>query len=479
MTTSRSRLVSNRVVTTTPGNVTLDRYQYLDLSSAEPNLGTSGNGNVLTTDIYGNRVWSNVLNIKTITVSGNTNTGNILSNGFFWANGTAFVSSSFGNANVISILSGSLGSNSISTAGNVTAGNVITSYGIFWANGTAFVSSSYGNSNVASFLSSGFGSNTITTTGNITSGNIIASTLITTVGNVKAGNLITTDGIFWSNGVSFVSSSYNNANVSSFLSVFGSNSITTTGNVTTGNIITNTLHVDTIIGNTSTVVAFTGTGAIGLPVGTSGNRPSGANGYLRYNTDIGSIEYFDGTAWITVTNSIVDQQITPDGINSTFTLTQSTTSVGIIVSLNGIIQSPGASYTVVGNQITFNEVPYATDIIDIRYLASAVVSNSDTNIVDTTNQIVTTSNTIIDSFNTTTIRSAKYTVSSTTTSDSHMAEVHITQFGATVVVSSYEILNTGSNSIQYYANLNGSTVNLLALGTVSSQVRVQKTYFNI
>ena len=43
MTYSRSRLISNRVVTTTPGNVTLDRYQFLDLSSAEPNLGTSAN----------------------------------------------------------------------------------------------------------------------------------------------------------------------------------------------------------------------------------------------------------------------------------------------------------------------------------------------------------------------------------------------------------------------------------------------------
>jgi hypothetical protein len=57
--TNRTRLVSGRVVTSNSANVTADRYQYLDLSSAEPNLGTGNVGDVLIYDTAypGGRRW--------------------------------------------------------------------------------------------------------------------------------------------------------------------------------------------------------------------------------------------------------------------------------------------------------------------------------------------------------------------------------------------------------------------------------------
>jgi hypothetical protein len=57
--TNRTRLVSGRVPVSNSSNVASDRYQYLDLSSAEPNLGTSDNGNVLTynSGSPGQRLW--------------------------------------------------------------------------------------------------------------------------------------------------------------------------------------------------------------------------------------------------------------------------------------------------------------------------------------------------------------------------------------------------------------------------------------
>ena len=57
--TNRTRLVSGRVVTSNSANVPSDRYQYLDLSSAEPNLGTANVGDVLTYDTAypGTRRW--------------------------------------------------------------------------------------------------------------------------------------------------------------------------------------------------------------------------------------------------------------------------------------------------------------------------------------------------------------------------------------------------------------------------------------
>jgi len=60
MTIKNAKLLSGRVPVVTAGNVTADRYQFLNTGQAEPNLGTSANGNVLTTDIYGSRIWSNV-----------------------------------------------------------------------------------------------------------------------------------------------------------------------------------------------------------------------------------------------------------------------------------------------------------------------------------------------------------------------------------------------------------------------------------
>lgn len=55
----KNQLISGRVPVTTAANVAADRYQYLDLSSAEPNLGTGNPGDVLTYDSSypGGRRW--------------------------------------------------------------------------------------------------------------------------------------------------------------------------------------------------------------------------------------------------------------------------------------------------------------------------------------------------------------------------------------------------------------------------------------
>lgn len=55
----KNQLISGRVPVTTAANVASDRYQYLDLSSAEPNLGTGNTGDVLTynSSFPGGRKW--------------------------------------------------------------------------------------------------------------------------------------------------------------------------------------------------------------------------------------------------------------------------------------------------------------------------------------------------------------------------------------------------------------------------------------
>jgi hypothetical protein len=122
----------------------------------------------------------------------------------------------------------------------------------------------------------------------------------------------------------------------------------------------------------SNVFVFNSNTAVQIPVGGTSQRPTGTNGMIRYNTDTPALEYFNGTVWVPVTNTVTDQQITGDGVSTTFTLDQESSTVGIIVSINGTLQRPTSAYTVTGNQLTFNETPEASDVIDVRFLGAAV-----------------------------------------------------------------------------------------------------------
>lgn len=306
----------------------------------------------------------------------------------------------------------------------------------------------------------------ITVNGNTITGN----TGVSFGGNITTTGNLLTNGFFWANGSPVIFSNYGNSNVALLLSGFGSNTISTTGNIT-GNIRT-----DYISTNLTSVTVFKSTGAITLPIGGNIARPASPTaGQLRYNSDSNIVEFYNGSGWVSVISNIDGEQFSGDGTNSVFTLKNGTTQNGILVSINGTVQQPGFAYTVVGNQITFAEVPLTTDQIDVRYLAAATANNFDDIVINITSTPVGTANTIIDSFDSTIYRSVKYIVSGTT----HMAEIQILQNSGVVLLNTYGVLNTDSNTINYYANINGSTVNLLASGTVSSTIKLQRTYFII
>ena len=237
---------------------------------------------------------------------------------------------------------------------------------------------------------------------------------------------------------------------------------------------------DSISPYTLTSTMFTGTAGIVLPTGTTGNRPAGSTaGQLRFNTDLSTIEFYTGSGWMPVTNSITDQQITPDGVSLSFTLNQASTSAGALVSINGTVQTPGVAYSVSGTTITFAETPQVSDIIDVRFIASAVTA-LDTTVVDTSNVTVGTSNVTLDYFDISTFRSAKYTISSSNSTDYTMAEVMLIQNGTTSLINTFGVINTGSNTLNFYANVYSGNAYLIASGTTASnQLRIQRTYFRI
>ena len=316
-------------------------------------------------------------------------------------------------------------------------------------------------------------------TGNVVTGNVYVSGLI--YGNVSGNISGAITGNITGNITGTVLTSYQ-----PYITSVGTlSNLTVSGNTFVSNVYTTGSYFGNIVTDTITpyqtnVVVFTNNTAVKLPSGSTSARPNGIAGFFRYNSDIATIEFFNGVSWIPFNNAIIDQQITPDGVSQNYTLSQASTAAALIVSINGTMQLPGVAYTVSGTTLTFSEAPKITDIVDVRFIASAGTTTLDYNIVDVSNVAVGTSNVIIDSFNSGVYRSAKYVISSANGTDASMAQVMLIQNAGTAVVSVVGNVNTGSNYLTFYANTSGPTVNFIAQGSnPSNQVRVQRTYFNV
>jgi hypothetical protein len=126
------------------------------------------------------------------------------------------------------------------------------------------------------------------------------------------------------------------------------------------------------------IVKFTGTKAIDIPAGSDAERPPNPDpGYIRFNTQRGTVEWWNGAYWIQGQSRIEQQTITPDGLTPTYTLSSVIPdATSILVSINGTVQQANVAYTVTGDQITFSETPLDSDIIDIRFLAATGIATS-------------------------------------------------------------------------------------------------------
>lgn len=145
-----------------------------------------------------------------------------------------------------------------------------------------------------------------------------------------------------------------------------------------------------------------GTDAFYVPVGNTGQRPGTPDvGALRFNTTNSTLEVWDGAEWDAATggvSAVTNQTITPDGSTASYTLDQTATADTILVSINGVLQTPAVDYTVSGTTITFTSTPLDTDIVQIRFIADTATvtgiqnGNSSILINSTSGNAVTTVN---------------------------------------------------------------------------------------
>jgi hypothetical protein len=209
--------------------------------------------------------------------------------------------------------------------------------------------SSYANSNVAAYLP--------TNSADITAGNITAN-----------GTIIANSSITSSNGNITVPNGNVTANYLNGIHV---------GNVYTSNIFSSFNNPNiTFSPAANGVIIMNTTTAMQVPVGSNSQYPgTPTTGMIRYNTSLGYIEVYTGSSWTTVgatTNNIITSDIfNADGSANSFVISQNNTTSGTLVTINGVMQIPGSSYTVSGNVLTFNETPVSTDVIEARSFGPA------------------------------------------------------------------------------------------------------------
>jgi len=289
--------------------------------NAQPNITSVGTLTSLSST--GNVTGGNLRTAGAVSAIGNV-TGN-----YFLGNGSQLTGlpATYSNANVVSLMA-NFGSNTISTTGNITGGFIL-------GNGSQLTGlpATYSNANVTSLLAN-FGSNAISTTGNITAGNVIAGAVSTptvysqgmatqgydyvqmqysnsvalpvtpydigtgswfyldagggvfqsnTTGTLQTvvqgndGSVSATGNItapyYFGNGsqLTGLPATYSNANVTSLLANFGSNTISTTGNITAGYVV----------GNGSLLTSITGANVTGsvaqANTANTANAVAGAN----------------------------------------------------------------------------------------------------------------------------------------------------------------------------------------------------------
>ena len=136
--------------------------------------------------------------------------------------------------------------------------------------------------------------------------------------------------------------------------------------------------------NANALLHVNGTSAMIIPVGTTGQRPTGVTGMFRYNSTVGGIEYYDADSWESISTAFtVATSQTFSGDNSTVAFTLSSLSgadsysvAGVLVMLNGVVQEPTNVYGISGTTLTFTTAPASGDLIEVRKFTTTNTINA-------------------------------------------------------------------------------------------------------
>jgi len=324
-------------------------------------------------------------------IAGNVFAGNLLATGFFYANGTPFTSSNYGNTQVAAYL---VANPPTGTYSNTNVAAYLTTQ-TFYSNSNVAAylvanpqGSTYSNTNVTAYLS-----NSTASTGNVYAGNLVASGnvygqnffgnittganitasyFITTgtYGNISQVNTISANNYVYANGVSILTgigatSTYGDSNVSALLSGNTVSNISLTSNAS----ITGNLTVGTGQGGLLFRKLAGGTGAA---IYNTNVTPS----VLNYNmlTDGGSLTFntaSGGSIYTGINNSIITT-VASTGLSVTGSISASAniTATGNVISPNylfangvNILSTIAPSSTYSNANVVANLQNFVTNIV--------------------------------------------------------------------------------------------------------------------
>ena len=181
-------------------------------------------------------------------------------------------------------------------------------------------------------------------------------TSITVTGNIVT-SAIKTNNYLFANGQPATfggGTNYSNANVAAYLPIYSGNMLAL-GNVAVSGLTT--LTTLAVTGNTT---------ANGVSANAVAANAVFTNNYF----------YANGAPFTASGVVLGDQQFYGDGSMGPYTMTQDSTNNAVLVTINGLTQPPGTTYTVTGNLITFTETINVDEIVDIRFLGSSTSNNS-------------------------------------------------------------------------------------------------------
>jgi len=199
-----------------------------------------------------------------------------------------------------------------------------------------------------------------------------------------------------------------------------------------------------------------------------------------------TLEYYNGTDWISSQAQIESQTLVGDAVNDTFTLTQPAIAQNLLVTINGVVQTADVAYTVVGSSITFASPPAVNDIIIVRFMTMSVsplATGGDSTVIDSTPILVNFLPQIIDTFSISVYASAKYTISVTSNDGNRqLADLYVAHNGVSseVMVTAMPMTSSGTTSITYNSYISAGICGITAASsTPNTQIKVKKTYFTL
>ena len=196
------------------------------------------------------------------------------------------------------------------------------------------------------------------------------------------------------------------------------------------------------------------TDALRLPVGNTAQRPTGATGIIRFNSQTGKYEgSTDGSTYVSFgtesdTPTISKVSATGDGSSTTFTGffgSAPAAVANVLIFIDNVYQEPTENYTVSGTNITFTSAPHNGARIfgivgfDNTALASGGVARTETSSVNFTSTATT-----IMSFNASTYRAAELFIKLTDTANTEYAamKANVIHNGSTAFGNIYGVVNT-------------------------------------